>query len=83
MYRYITVDELETKLKENKFNFLNALYMANYTPYAINNNMDDDSKLLNMAVRMYNDPWDSFEVKNFESQLNRGWQTIKQVVRYI
>lgn len=72
MYKFNKVVDIENKLKENKFNFLNALYKAGYTPYAINKNMNNDSKLLEMAISMYNDLWDSFDVGNFERQLERG-----------
>lgn len=65
-----TINELETKLNENKLNFLIALKNAGYTDNAINNSINDNNHLLEMANEIYNDLWDAFNKEAFENTLN-------------
>ena len=62
-----TVNELEEALQEDRAGFIKGLIKAGYVDTVIYNATNDDNRLIELAVGIYTDLWDAFNVKEFES----------------
>lgn len=63
----ITVEFLENKITTNRTKFINALVDAGYVREAIS--CYPDVELLRCSFEIYNDLWETFDKKAFESTL--------------
>lgn len=62
----ITINTLQNKIKNNRFQFAAALKAAGYVKKLIADNICNDSELLRLALDIYNDHWDAFDKEAFE-----------------
>lgn len=62
-----TIETLKNKITENRYKFIVALLAAGYERRAIIDDIDNDSELLRLAIEIYNDNWEAFNVEAFES----------------
>jgi hypothetical protein len=64
-----TINELTEAIKNNRKSFLEALKKAGYVERVVNQYAFDEDNLLRLAVEIYNDVWESFDLEAFEKAL--------------
>lgn len=64
-----TINNLKSNITNNRSNFIKALKAAGYVERVVNSYADNDSELLRLAVGIYEDLWESFNIKAFEEAL--------------
>lgn len=64
-----TINNLKSNITNNRSKFLKALKAAGYVESVVNKYAFNDSELLRLAVEIYEDLWESFNIKAFEEAL--------------
>lgn len=67
-----SINSLYQALKRDRAGFIKGLIKAGYVDTVVFNNSGVDSELVRLAVNMYNDVWESFNVLEFESWIYGG-----------
>ena len=67
-----TIETLKNKITENRFLFGAALKAAGYMDHVILEYINNDAELLRLAVEIYDDHWNAFDVPAFEKSLKIG-----------
>ena len=65
----MTINEIETKIKENRTAFIKGLKGAGYVSKVVERYAFNDSELLRLAIEIYNDLWGAFDKKAFEKSI--------------
>lgn len=64
-----TINELIEVIKNNRKGFIKGLKDAGYVNHVVDGYAFDDNNLLRLAVEIYNDVWETFDVKAFEKAI--------------
>lgn len=62
-----TVEELEKALKTDRAGFIKGLIAAGYVDTVVYNLSNKDNELVRLAIEIYSDVWNAFDVNEFES----------------
>lgn len=65
----MAIKTLESIIKNNRKGFIKGLIAAGYVASVVNQYAFNDSELLRLAVEIYNDVWECFDKKAFESAI--------------
>lgn len=66
-----TMNELNEALKEDRAGFIKGLIAAGYVDEVVYGYSGDDNELVRLATGIYNDLWDTFDIKGFERWVYR------------
>ena len=64
-----TIEELKNALEKDRAGFIKGLIAAGYVDMVVYNNTGSDDELVRMAIQMYNDTDNAFDIFEFESWL--------------
>ena len=62
-----TIEELKQALKEDRAGYIKGLIAAGYVDTVVYNLSGDDNELLRLAIAIYTDLWEAFNIPAFES----------------